>query len=212
MQRERLTITLEPEVITAIDSLIDQQTLRNRSQTIEHLIRQGLGLHDLQKAVLFWENDWSQPAIESSLQLLSSTNIRWLYLALPNNCNPSDLLAVINQAYPGRFEQKIIPIDFGSGSALALLKNQLDNSFLLLWPEEVDLPKSLLPIYTFHRQHRSTLTMMISSQDGHTFHNCNLAIAEPDLFNFIPSGPVSLRDNTFPLLLKNGKVKAYASQ
>ena len=41
--KQRLTITLAPELLQAIDTLVDKKTIRNRSHAIEHLIRQSIG-------------------------------------------------------------------------------------------------------------------------------------------------------------------------
>jgi NDP-sugar pyrophosphorylase family protein len=42
-KKTRITITLLPEILKKVDSLIDQKTIKNRSQSIENLIIKGLG-------------------------------------------------------------------------------------------------------------------------------------------------------------------------
>lgn len=41
--KTRLTITLPPDLLKTIDSLVDKKTIRNRSHAIEHLVRQSIG-------------------------------------------------------------------------------------------------------------------------------------------------------------------------
>lgn len=41
--KTRLTITLPPDLLSTIDSIVDKKTIRNRSHAIEHLVRQSLG-------------------------------------------------------------------------------------------------------------------------------------------------------------------------
>lgn len=43
--KTRLTITLPPDLLKSIDTLVDKKSIRNRSHAIEHLIRQSLGAH-----------------------------------------------------------------------------------------------------------------------------------------------------------------------
>lgn len=51
MRRKRLTITLDSRLLGKIDSLIDLQKIRNRSQAIEYLIKKNLPL-SVRKAVI----------------------------------------------------------------------------------------------------------------------------------------------------------------
>lgn len=41
--KTRLTITLPPDLLKTIDTLVDKKTIRNRSHAIEHLVRESLG-------------------------------------------------------------------------------------------------------------------------------------------------------------------------
>jgi mannose-1-phosphate guanylyltransferase len=41
--KHRLTITLSPELLQTVDTLVDRKNIRNRSHAIEHLIRQSIG-------------------------------------------------------------------------------------------------------------------------------------------------------------------------
>lgn len=41
--KQRLTITLSPDLLKVVDTLVDRRNIRNRSHAIEHLIRQSIG-------------------------------------------------------------------------------------------------------------------------------------------------------------------------
>ncbi len=49
--KTRLTITLSQDLLTKVDSLINDHTVRNRSQAIESLVRQGLS-SEIESAVI----------------------------------------------------------------------------------------------------------------------------------------------------------------
>jgi len=43
MDKERITITISPAILTAVDALVDGKAIRNRSHAIEMLVSQSLG-------------------------------------------------------------------------------------------------------------------------------------------------------------------------
>ncbi len=213
MMRERLTITLDADLLASLDTLIDKDTLRNRSQTIEHLIREGLGLHQLNHAFLFFENNWTQSTLESLLIILAAINIRQIFICLPaaQGALFTDILTIIGAKFPNSFfRATLVPSDFGSGGAVVLQKQLLEHPFLLCWLSgNTSLPPSLLPAYIFHRQHHSTLTELLNPTPEGSFQTSGLSIASPELLPHIPAGIVDLKTDVFPALLKEAKVRGY---
>lgn len=214
MYRERLTITLERDLVTAIDSLIDKERLRNRSQTIEYLLKEGIGLHQLNQAFLFIDANLSTPQLNQVTQLFASTGISKIYLSIDRTLR--DQTAEISQNIQNQYRELGLPVeldevpaDFGSGGALVVRKEELTTPFLLSWvAEEVPLPTSLVGAYVFHRQHQGLLTQLLHAQELE-FTSTGLAIANPELISHIPAGIVDLPSTVFPQLIKESKVKGY---
>lgn len=213
MKRQRLTITMENELVSALDQMIDGDALRNRSQTIEYLLKEGLGLHQLKQAFVFVEEGYNQENIEQFLTLCRQAGVSQLYLVVPSQLAAlnSDLSTLI-YAHAGDFiSLQVVPGDFGSGGGIVMQKDQLKHPFLLFWPKNAHLPESFLPVFIFHRQHGNILTHCLTSLDSLNYQASGLYIADPDLIQQIPAGIVSLRQTVFPNLIKNNKVRAYVS-
>lgn len=206
MYRERITITVDKELLQAVDSLIDKEVLRNRSQTIEHLVREGIGLHQLTQVVLFLGPDFDQICLEKIINLCDEAQITQFFICLPSTSH--SLISQIQNTI-----EKIIPVarvtpipgDFGSGGALILQKDKLTTPFLLAWPDTtIEFPANLVNPYVFHRQHHQTLTHLLNGSNP-----SGLTLANPDLMNHIPAGLVDLQSSVFPGLEKTGKVRGY---
>jgi len=212
MSRDRLTITLQPDVIAAADLLVDGSRIRNRSHAIEHLMKEGLALHQFQQAFIFIESDWQPEVFSALLDQCAAAGIYHLFLSLPSSLLTSlaDLQTLV-AASPHTFTQEVVPADFGSGGALALKKSQLTSPFLLAWVNtKTVLPTSLIPAYTFHRAQHAVVTELLRSIDDH-YDFSQLAIADPDLTHFIPAGMVELQQTVFPELLNLAKLRTYAT-
>ena len=211
MLRERITVTLEPDLVAAIDTLVDRQTLRNRSHAIEHLLKEGIGLHQLEQAFLFFEEGWTTNQLEAILQLCKPLSIQRFFICLPSSqtAQAQELAAQIQSQ---NYEAISVPADFGSGGAIILQKERLTNPFLIFWlGPTLAVPQSLLPAYVFHRQHHSLLTRLLApiGQDG--FQSAGIDIAQPELISHIPVGLTSLKETVFPALAKESKIRGYVT-
>ena len=215
MQRNRLTITLDSELLKGIDGLIDKEELRNRSQTIEHLLKEGIGLHQLKQVFLFISEDFSQSHLEAVVKLCSFTEIRQFFVCTPLalQSKVAEITAVINDIYQAKNlipSIQAVPFDFGSGGALILQKHLLTTPFFLAWIKEpLPLPQNLISPYLFHRRHHPTLTQLLFTSDGATYTSNKLAIAQPELLSSIPAGISQIEETVFPELVKDDKVRAY---
>jgi len=211
MFRERVTITLEPEVLVAIDSLIDSQVLRNRSHAIEHLLKEGLGLHQLEQAFLFFGDDWQQAQLEKVLELLAPLAVKQLFIVLPTaSQHYAEISALIHAHSPDRFTLTQVPADFGSGGAVVLQKAQITQPILLITIDaQFHPPSSLLPAYTFHRQHHSILTEFVCYTGKGEHQAAGLVLANPELLLHIPAGIISLQETVYPALAKENNLRAY---
>lgn len=213
MYRDRLTITLDHALVEAIDSLIDGETLRNRSQTIEHLLREGIGLHELTTAFLFFREEFDQNHFGAVIQRLLDLGITKFFLCLPSSRlnDIAPLSALIHQAsgQPEKITVQTLPADFGSGGALSLQRENLTTPFFLAWiGTPCPLPENLLGVHAFHRLHHATLTQALYAEKA-DYRFSGLALASPDILPYIPAGIVDIENLIFPQLVKEAKVKGY---
>ena len=213
MYRERLTITLEPELLAAIDGMVDKQLLRNRSQTIEHLLKEGIGLHELRQAFLFFSEPADAAVLEQTVMFCANNGISELLLGIPagQTAQFADMQAVARQAAP-TLQITHVPTDFGTGGALVLQRENLSHPFLILTlTPNLRLPSSILVAYAFHRQHHAPLTRLIREEPDGRYAPCGIEIASPELLVSIPSGIASLSADVFPAMAKGGKVRSYVT-
>jgi NDP-sugar pyrophosphorylase family protein len=214
MYRERLTITLDTDLLAAVDSTIDRSSIRNRSHAIEHLLREGLALHQLTQAFLFIGEDWNGSTLPKIITLCDKLGITSYYLVpTPITISLTDQLTTsitqLSQIHP---KVQTVSGDFGTGGALVLQKDKLHNPFLLIdLIGELLTPTELTSAYGFHRRHNGVLTQILTSIDAQEFLATGFSIANPELIAEIPAGSVSLTETVFPALLKEGKVKGYVS-
>ena len=122
MLRERVTVTLEPDLIQAIDQLVDRQTLRNRSHAFEHLLKEGIGSHQLTRAFLFWPDGLlHQARLEALLTLFAGSSVRRLYACAPAGSPlAAEAQAVIGGFAGVTFHAQVVPSDFGTGGAVEI--------------------------------------------------------------------------------------------
>jgi hypothetical protein len=210
--RERLTVTLNPELVKAVDTLIDRRKLRNRSHAIEHLIQEGLSLHQFGQVFFYIGREWTQEQLAAALETCASSNVFTLWLCpLGEGVREADAQAILGQ--DGRFTWHAVPGQFGSGGALLLKKEELRHPFAAIWIGVPGLPAryptSLLPAYAYHRQQPGLATLVLATGPDHTYPWSGTAILHPDLLGRLPVGPADLASQTFPQLAKEGTLNTY---
>jgi len=211
MQRERLTITVDPDLLEGVDLIVDKNTIRNRSHALEHLVREGLGLRELQQAFFFFSPEWLPEQVKTAAQLCLHEGIATIYLGI-NSAQQKQLSEIENLIYgiSSDFILTTVPTDFGDGGSLILQKERLTTPFLALWLDSnLHLPKTLIAPYIFHRQHHCLLTQVLHTLDGQNYTFSSCALIQPELIDHISAGIISLRTTTFPELVKAGKVRGY---
>ncbi len=210
MSRDRLTITLDEDLLTAVDSTIDGSSVRNRSHAIEHLIRQGLHLHELTYVVLAPNGPSDAALLPNLVQRLAVTSIiHSVIISDPAQPQWAQELALSLATLVPKLTTSIIPGDFGNAAALTLVAQELTQPFLLIqFGQQTELPDSFFPLYTEHRHSDKAVTQLLCSQTGISFEPAGCSIVSPELINYIPAGRATLAD-VFPLLAKAGRVGTY---
>ena len=213
MYRERLTITLESNLLSAIDSMIDGQLLRNRSQTIEHLLKEGIGLHEIHRAFLFFTASLESKQLEAVTAFCLNNEINELLLGLPAGQTAllGDIQMQIRQQ-ASNMSLVHVPTDFGTAGALILQRASLNHPFLIInLNTSLHLPDNILPAYTFHRLLHAPLTRLIRPSANKQYTPCGIEIVSPEMLLNIPAGIASLIDDVYPVMEKEGKVRTYVT-
>jgi len=208
MSRERLTITLDTDLLAALDGSIDGSNIRNRSHAIEHFIREGLALSQFHHTILILTEEWDSSTLPKLVEITEAAGITHYYIV--QTAVTASIAAAVQTSIQQLAQHTptitLLPGEFGSAGALTLQKANLTSSFLIIeCTATLRLPASLVPAFAFHRQRPEILTLLLDNE----IQPSGLSIAKPELLNKTPAGNVSLESGVFPALLKAGKVSAY---
>ena len=211
MYRERLTITLDSELLSAVDATVDHSQLRNRSHAIEHALREGLALHELTTAVISISGNSTEKLPELTSLLEHLPILSYLVIATSNDLTAQDAVrSIISLTHK---HAETIPGDFGTGAALLLNKARLTTPFLYIQlSPKLSLPTSLTAPYIAHRRGTSLVTHLIRPVSQDSFAQIGISLFNPEAIEYIPAGLASLEETTFPALLKAGKIGTYVTQ
>jgi NDP-sugar pyrophosphorylase family protein len=205
MERERITISVKKRVLDKIDRHIDGTKIRNRSHAFETLAMTALGESRAKNAIIMLGGDDAMkriPATKLFLENLEKAGFSKAIVAVgflgdkvKENLseNPTNDLSL-------EFFEK----GQGSGGVINLLKNRLDNTFIIFnstKPLKVDIDQLL----NYHKEHNSVAT--IATFDLDTFEG--VYIFEPVVCSFLPKGFSMIDEDLIPKLIENHQALIY---
>lgn len=184
MNRERLTITLRSDLLTALDGEIDGDKLRNRSHAIEYFLSRSLGLKATKVLILaggkpvFFESEKKalpkamvkiagKPLLEQTLQRLKAAKLTEVYISVGEG-------GEIIEDYFGNGSNMGMHITYihqpkniqGNAQPLLQAKEYFKNTFLMLYGDvlsDIDYGDFV----EFHRgQKQSVCTMALTTADA----------------------------------------------
>lgn len=205
MERERITISVKKDVLSAIDETIDGTKVRNRSHAIETLVLKSIGETDSKNALILLGGDSAQksiPAAEDFLFKLKSLSFDTVKIAvgfladkIKNKLGDGTDLSM-NLDYTDKGE--------GTGGALLAHKKYFKSTFVVLNSANI-LDIDLKFLFDYHKKHHGVAT--IATDNLGTMKG--IYIAEPEIFDYIPSGFSMLEERCFPKMIKEGKAVIY---
>jgi hypothetical protein len=213
MQRERITITIDADLLPAVDTLIDNESIRNRSHALEYAVRRGLALSEISDAFFIYsEKEMPLATLTQMSRLCETLELTRYFVIAPSAQFAQASLwqtSFLQQLKTPPAHSAVLPADFGTAGALLLQQESISHSFFLVNNEEIAvLPARVLPAYSFHRQQKSMLTHLLYS-DGAHYLPAGMSFGQAELLQGIPAGKADLASHTFPALVKEGKVSTY---
>ncbi len=182
MTRQRLTITLDDQLIKKIDKRVDGHKIRNRSHAIEAFLAEKLQSKILKRAVVLGGGKGiefegktisklllpvdGKTLIEKNIEILKEHGITDLILSLGGLADEIREKLGDGSAYGIKivyFER-----DRGTAGVLRQAKSLLDETFLMMngdiYLESVDL----LDMYDFHKNHKAQATILLTTVNDPT--------------------------------------------
>ena len=176
--KERVTLTIEKDLLEKVDQSIDGSKIKNRSHAVELLITKALGTYRPTKALVLAGGKGmrmgneelpkcmmrfkEKPMLEYNIELLKRFGIRDIYLLVGENS------ALIEKYFEEgkRFEVSLQYVKekqlLGTAGPLRQLKNTLHETFILMNGDEIkDL--DLNDMYRFHSENSGIATMAITT-------------------------------------------------
>lgn len=203
--RERITISIQKELLDKLDRQIDGSKIRNRSHAIEHFLGGVIGANIVDQGVILAGGRQALkliPVIESSIKQLVSLGLTEVYLAV-------GFLGPKLKEYFGdgtKFGIKLIYLEAGEGTAGAirpLAKIFKKTFFVFNLTEKIQLKTS--SFIDFHRQHNSVATVATKDLNN----PLGIYLFEPEIFQYLPDGFSMLETDVFPKLFSENKVLFY---
>lgn len=179
MTRQRLSITLDDQLLRKIDRRIDGHRVRNRSHAIETILNEKLQSKILKKAIMLGGGQGiefegktisklllpidGKTLLEKNIEILKEHGITDLILSL------GGLADQIREKLGDGSEYGIKIIYFerdrGTAGVLRQAKSILDETFLMMngdiYLENIDL----LDMYDFHKNHKAKATILLATVD-----------------------------------------------
>lgn len=200
--RERITISIQKELLGKLDHQVDGSKIRNRSHAIEHFLTKSLDNNDISNAVILAGGQQAIkliPSIEQSIKLLSDYGVTTIYLAV-------GFLGSKIKEYFGdglKYNLNLIYLEGGEGTAGAIkpLEKLFTKSFFVFNSNE-KITTDLERLASFHRMHLSSFTLAVNDLEDPT----GVYLFEPEIFTLIPKGFSMLETDVFPKLLSENKI------
>ncbi|PIN72773.1 hypothetical protein COV22_02330, partial [Candidatus Woesearchaeota archaeon CG10_big_fil_rev_8_21_14_0_10_47_5] len=181
--KERITLTLDSDLIRDIDSRIDGFQIKNRSHAIELLLFSALSRNCPRKAVILAAGSRTIQGYEEMLKPMAEVNKRPVLehnINLLKKHNIKDI--IITVGYKGRevksyfqdgsrFGVRITYIEedpaklSGTAGPLRLMKDYLTDSFIMLYGDNL-YELDILDMYSFHKKNKAEATVALKIMGG----------------------------------------------
>jgi len=235
--KERVTLTIDSELLGEVDARIDKETVKNRSHAVELLLRNSLRGNVPELAVVLAGGDEKAclqkikgiTVIEHNLELLKQSGVKRIILAV----KPKSAIKKLIGKEWNNLEVEYIEEKEPLGTAGCLHKINTDKPFIMLNGDELkDI--NLQRLFSAHNNHEASATIALTTVnnpqgygvavlDGnHILRfeekpdktrsflvNSGIYIIEPEIIKEIPQGFAMLEEAVFPKLAREHKLYGY---
>lgn len=179
MPKIKISITINEKTLQDIDSIIDNIYTRNRSQAIEHLVRNSLGenktavilLGGIEKYLEVSKNEYRPTAkiknnavIELAIKKLRENNFKIIFVIARHNL----LIKLFEMLKDGTdYGVKINYIEEkssnGTADSLRLLKGKINTNFLVVYGDVIFNKINIEELWNDHIKQNSIATIMLTT-------------------------------------------------
>ena len=177
--KQKISITIDKEILKRIDSIVDNVIIRNRSQAIEHLVNNSLGenrtavilsggdeknMKISDKEYRITANIGKNTLIEKAVKKLRQNNFRNIFVIARSNI----LTSVFDILKDGSsYGVKISYIEEkesnGSANSLRLVNGKIKTAFLVVFGDIIFDKINIEELWNQHIRQNSTATLMLTT-------------------------------------------------
>ncbi|MFH1056879.1 MAG: sugar phosphate nucleotidyltransferase [Candidatus Micrarchaeota archaeon] len=226
---ERISLTIDKQLVSSVDKLVDGEVFKNRSQAIAILLKKSLREFSVSKAlILAGKNDF---LLDKNLVWLKNNGVSQAVIAGGKN------ESVLNKAKNAR--SLGIEVEYtwdenrGTAYALQKAKPLLKEPFLLCYSDVLCEDLNLKDLFSFHYSQKTACTLVLASSGRPSkfgvakmlgsritdfeekpasaqgfLVNAGVAVCNPSVFSYLGNGP-SFEKNALPQLARNDQLAGY---
>ena len=207
-RKDRVTISLSHFLVELLDHKVDGYTIRSRSQAVETLLYDALGVHSILQAVFLaggQSPDTRKDALLSTVHTLKQVGIH--YLLLITGHWGENLLKQVTAGELTGISLDLAKSELGDAGALKENKSRLLGRAHLVvntpeWPPDLDVAN----LIQFHQTNLKVATVYLTNPETGE----GIYIFSPDIFRYITHESFQMfKSNVFPELEKFGLINYY---
>jgi len=238
MKKKKIAISIDEPLLDIIDSYQDGTTIRSRSQAIESLIKQAVKQKPITTAVILisrqdqnylFEKINNIQLIDHHINFLKKFGLNKVYVITKDNPRLKEKMSKFN-----KIDIELINEDESKGTAhaLNLIRNRMDNNFLVINGDTFNDFNLKKMIYEHIENNKVATIGLISSNspnkrgaailEGTTIIdfkekqetksnviNAGVYILNPRIFNYFNEKTRSIELDVFPLLAKDEELQGF---
>jgi len=179
MAKTKISITINEKTLKDIDSIIDNIYIRNRSQAIEHLVKNSLGenkttvilLGGKEEHLMLSENEYRPTAkiknkfvIELAIKKLRENNFKTIFIVARDKLL-TRLFEILKDGSDYGVKINYIMEKYSNGNAdsLRLLKGKISSNFLVVYGDIIFNKINIDELWNDHIKQNSIATIMLTT-------------------------------------------------
>lgn len=170
--KERVTLTIEANLLRQIDATVDGNTIRNRSHAVELLVREAIKGSLPEQAVVLaggstqavdyvLQQVGGQPVIKHNIDLLLDAGVQHILIITKE---PERIQEVLGDLEEANIQYVTETHSLGTAGALNLAQPYIEGTFILTNADDKKT-LDLTSMYDFHQQNNGLCTIALTSTD-----------------------------------------------